>query len=70
MPCSSSAPDKSSVHVIEIEDDSLPSSAEPSVEVLVDNDTSKEQKATNVSLIRSKNEDITEGKIHMDSTLN
>ena len=70
MPCSSSAPDTSPVHVIEIEDDFPPSPVQPEQENLVD-DTGKEQEAANVSLTRSEDDDdVTERKIHGESALN
>jgi len=50
----STAPDNSPVHVTEIEDNCplspVPLKQETLVEALIDNDTSKEQEATNVSL--------------------
>ena len=75
MPCSSSAADNSSVHLIEIEDDfpvlPVPPEQENLEEPLVDSYTSKEQKATNVSLTRSEDEhDVSEGEIHAESTPN
>lgn len=67
MPCSSSAADNSSFHLIEIEDD-FP---ENLVEAHVDSDTSKEQEVTNASLTRSEDEhDVREDEIHVESTLN
>ena len=75
MPCSSSAADNSSVHLIEIVDDfpvlPVPPEQENSEEPLVDSYTSKEQEATNVSLTRSEDEhDVSEGEIHAESTPN
>ncbi|XP_068761695.1 uncharacterized protein [Montipora capricornis] len=75
MPCSSSAADNSSVHLIEIVDDfpvlPVPPEQENLEEPLVDCYTSKEQEATNVSLTRSEDEhDVSEGEIHAESTPN
>lgn len=63
MPCSSSAADNSSFHLIEIEDD-----PENLVEVRVENDTSKEQEVANV---RSEDEhDVNEDEINVETTSN